>query len=375
MKRSFGKSAIKRKLLIVLAILAAMTVVAQLTSMQMANQACFLGYPQARWQQFLPFNLLFFYLWGALLPLVFFLCGRLQCYVYRRQFHLLLHALSGFILSLAHMALLYFIATRVVKFSLDPLGTVITFRGFVSRWIYSEMITYLALAALLHLILIYRHYRQQDLRTSRLETELAQAQLQALKMQIHPHFLFNTLNTISSYVYKDQDLAVSMISRLSELLRLTLETGEETEISLGDELAITEKYLAIEQIRFAERLKVSLEIDPQASDQRVPALILQPLVENAVRHGISPQIEGGTIAICARMEKTKLVIEVLNDGQGLRSPCQENGTGIGLKNIRSRLRQRYGEAASLVLSPAESGGCRATLTLPLDFPGPGEAQP
>ena len=126
------------------------------------------------------------------------------------------------------------------------------------------MLTYLVLAALMHLILIYRHFRQQDLRTSRLETELAQAQLQALKMQIHPHFLFNTLNTISGCIYKDQDLAIRMISRLSELLRLTLETGEETEISLDDELAITEKYLSIEQLRFADRLKVVMDIDPYA---------------------------------------------------------------------------------------------------------------
>lgn len=375
MKRSSGKPAIKRKLLIVLAIMAVLTVVAQLASMQMANQACFLGYHQARWQQFLPFNLLFFYLWGALLPLVVFLCGRLQRYAYQRKFLLSLHALAAVVLSLAHMVLLFFLTARVLGFELEPIGTATTFRGFFSKWIYSEAISYLALAALVHLVLIYRHNRRQDLRSSRLETELAQAQLQALKMQIHPHFLFNTLNTISSYVYKDQDLAVSMISRLSELLRLTLETGEETEISLGDELAITAKYLAIEQIRFAERLKVTQEIDPQARDQRVPALILQPLVENAIRHGISPQIEGGTISIHARIEKATLVIEVLDIGKGLRSPCRENGTGIGLKNIRSRLRQRYGERASLVLSPAGTGGCRAALTLPLDFPGPNEARP
>jgi two-component sensor histidine kinase len=203
----------------------------------------------------------------------------------------------------------------------------------------------------------------------------AQAQLQALKMQIHPHLLFNTLNTISGCVYKDADLATRMIARLSELLRLTLETGAEAEISLDDELAITEKYLSIEQLRFADRLKVVMDIDVQAGDRQVPALILQPLVENAIRHGISPLIEGGTITIRARIEKAKLVIEVRNDGEGLRPPCQENGTGIGLKNIRSRLRQRYGEEASLDLNPVEPGGCRATLTLPLNFSGPCEGRP
>ena len=365
----------KRWLVIALVALAALTAVAQFTSMQMANQACFLGYQEARWQQFLPFNLFFYYLWGALLPLLILVSSRLQRYTYRRHHLLLLHAPAAFGFALGHMALLYAISGRSGSFRMDPIGTVTTFRGFFSRWIYSEMITYLALAALVHIVLIYRHNRQQDLRASRLETELAQAQLQALKMQIHPHFLFNTLNSISGCVYKDQELAVRMISRLSELLRLTLETGEETEIPLGDELAISEKYLAIEQLRFADRLKVVMEVDPQAADQPVPALIVQPLVENAIRHGISPRIAGGTITIRAGLERGCLVIEVRNDGENLRPPCGENGTGIGLRNIRSRLRQRYGDAAGLTLAPVESGGCRATLTLPLDFPPPGESRP
>jgi two-component system LytT family sensor kinase len=273
------------------------------------------------------------------------------------------------------MVLLFTVAGRIAGFRLDPIDTVTTFCGFFSRWIYSEMITYLALAALVQMVMIYRHNRRQDLRASRLETELAQAQLQALKMQIHPHFLFNTLNTISGCVYKDRDLAVRMISRLSELLRLTLETGEETEIPLSDEVTISEKYLAIEQLRFADRLKVEIEMDPLAGDQLVPALILQPLVENAVRHGISPRIEGGTITIRAGVEKERLVITVCNDGEDLRPSCRENGEGIGLKNIRSRLRQRYGDAASLVLSPIESGGCCARVTLPLNFPAAAESRP
>jgi len=365
----------KRWLVIALVALAALTAVAQFTSMQMANQACFLGYQEARWQQFLPFNLFFYYLWGALLPLLILVSSRLQRYTYRRHHLLLLHAPAAFGFALGHMALLYAISGRSGSFRMDPIGTVTTFRGFFSRWIYSEMITYLALAALVHIVLIYRHNRQQDLRASRLETELAQAQLQALKMQIHPHFLFNTLNSISGCVYKDQELAVRMISRLSELLRLTLETGEETEIPLDEELAISEKYLAIEQLRFADRLKVVTEIGPLAGDQLVPALILQPLVENAIRHGISPRIEGGTITIRAAVEKERLVIEVRDDGKGLRPPCRESGTGIGLKNIRSRLRQRYGDAAGLVLAPVESGGCRATLTLPLSFAPASEPRP
>ena len=359
----------KPKSWIVLATVAAMTVVAQLTSMQMANQACFLGFREARWHQFLPFNLLFFYLWGALLPLVVFLCVRLERIADRRRLLLALHAPAAFVLSLLHMGLLFFIAARVAGLNLEPIGTATTFRGFFSKWFYSEVITYLAMAALVHLVLIYRHNRRQDLRASRLETELAQAQLQALKMQIHPHFLFNTLNTISSYVYKDRDLAVRMISRLSELLRLTLETGADAEISLDDELAITEKYLAIEQVRFAERLKVVMAINPRAGERLVPALILQPLVENAIRHGISPRIEGGTITIRARVERKHLVIDVLDDGGGPRPPCRENGTGIGLKNVRARLWQRYDESASLDLVPGESGGCRATLTLPLEAGG------
>jgi sensor histidine kinase YesM len=210
-----------------------------------------------------------------------------------------------------------------------------------------------------------RRSRDRERRNSQLETQLAQAQLHVLKMQLHPHFLFNTLHAISTLMHRDVEAADRMMSRLSDLLRLSLEQFGVQKTSLRQELDFLRRYLEIEQIRFGERLDVTLDIEPQALDATVPSFILQPLVENAVRHGISPRARGGTIILRAERDNGHLSLEVQDDGVGrsheTTTPRRE---GVGLSNTRARLLQLYGDEAALDLVDPEAGGLTVSLTIP-----------
>jgi LytS/YehU family sensor histidine kinase len=212
------------------------------------------------------------------------------------------------------------------------------------------------------------------LKASQLQAQLAQAQLQALKMQLHPHFLFNTLHAISSLMRRDVDAAERMIARLSDLLRLTLENVGAQETSLRQELEFLESYLEIEKTRFRDRLQVKMDIEPETLDARVPNLILQPLVENAVRHGVAPHAAPGLIEISARLKENKLEIQVRDNGAGLpdarRAQIKE---GVGLANTRARLEQLYGAGALFGLSNRDKGGLVVSLTIPFRVEGKDKA--
>src|SRR5262245_35146615 len=189
----------------------------------------------------------------------------------------------------------------------------------------------------------YLKYRQRELQTFQLQARLAQAQLQVLKIQLHPHFLFNTLHTISALMHQDVELADRMLTRLADLLRLTLDNAGLQEVPLQQELEFIQPYLEIEQARLGPRLQVQMEIDPETRDATVPNLVLQPLVENAIRHGIAPRPEGGRLAIRTRRTSGQLQLEVADDGPGLPDPeCLPGREGFGLRNTRARLEQLYG---------------------------------
>jgi two-component system, LytTR family, sensor kinase len=207
----------------------------------------------------------------------------------------------------------------------------------------------------------HRKYRERELRASHLEGQLAVARLQVLKMQLHPHFLFNTLHAISALVHKDVELADRMIARLGELLRTTLEHAGTQEVSLREELDFIKPYLEIEQARLGPRLNVRLEIDPEVLDARVPNLLLQPLVENAVRHGIAPQPGPGVIEVRARRERDVLKLIVRDNGRGLASNYTE---GVGVSNTRARLRQLYGAGQRFEMDNHPEGGLQVTVELP-----------
>ncbi|MGH7494535.1 MAG: sensor histidine kinase [bacterium] len=210
----------------------------------------------------------------------------------------------------------------------------------------------------------YHRYREGELRAVALQAQLAQAQLQALKMQLHPHFLFNTLNAIAALVRKNENRqATDMIAGLSELLRLALENAGAQEVSLQQELEFLERYLAIEQIRFGDRLRVHLQIAPETLAARVPNLILQPLVENAIRHGIAARSSAGTIAISATRDDGMLHLQIADNGPGFSAEAQTS-SGVGLTNTRARLQRLYGASHKFVLANSERGGAVVTLEIP-----------
>ncbi len=200
-------------------------------------------------------------------------------------------------------------------------------------------------------------------RVLKIELLAREARLQALRLQIQPHFLFNTLNAISTLVSESRNAdANRMISRLADFLRLTLERADTTSVPLSDEIEFARNYLEIEQARFGDRLRVEISIAPGLDAVRVPSLLLQPLIENAVRHAIVPRESGGTLRVIARAENGQLVLEVHDDGPGLGdSP----GRGVGLRNTRQRLQESYGSSAALTFGSSPLGGLLVSVSIPL----------
>jgi LytS/YehU family sensor histidine kinase len=203
------------------------------------------------------------------------------------------------------------------------------------------------------------------LQASALQTRLVEAQLKALKMQLHPHFLFNTLHTITALIHEDAEMAERTIARLGELLRLFLATSAVHEAPLREELRILGLYLEIERARFEERLQVRYDVPENLQDAVVPNLVLQPLVENSIRHGIGRRAEPGWILVAAERDADKLVLRVTDNGEGLKqSPLRTAHEGMGLTITRGRLATLYGPNQSLVLRNVPLGGVEARITLP-----------
>ena len=206
-----------------------------------------------------------------------------------------------------------------------------------------EMMTYWAIVGLSHALLYYRESRDRALRSSQLETRLVEAQLKTLQQQLHPHFLFNTLHAVSTLMHRDVVAADRTLMRLSDLLRLTLERLGEQEVTLASELEFLRKYLDIERMRFADRLMVRFDISPEAEAAMVPTLLLQPLVENAIKHGVARKSGAGHIEISAHREQDKLHIEIRDDGVGLSEDALTAlHKGIGVSTTRARLQHQFG---------------------------------
>lgn len=230
-----------------------------------------------------------------------------------------------------------------------------------------DLFAYWLIVALVHAHALGREARERALAAANLEGALAEARLEALKVQLHPHFLFNTLHAIGVLVRKGEaEGALRMLGGLGELLRIALERTARPRVSLKEELDFAERYLAIEAVRLGDRLEVRRSIPGELLGVEVPALLLQPLVENAIRHGIAPRARGGTIAIAARRQGERLVLEVRDDGVGLAEGFQlERATGIGLRNIRDRLGFLHGGEHELTIEAAEGGGTVVRVDLPI----------
>jgi signal transduction histidine kinase len=213
----------------------------------------------------------------------------------------------------------------------------------------------------------YQHFLSQQLRMERLERSFSEARLNALRLQLDPHFLFNVLNTISSQVESDPRLARRMIEQLGDLLRLSLESKNRSEIPLSEELAFLDHYLDIQKTRFGDMVRVEMQIDPEMRRARVPSLFLQPLVENAIRHGISNRVIGGVITIRAWSAGSSLCLSVEDDGAGLPEGWTlETSAGLGLSVTRERILGLHPEGAFDV-RPRPGGGTAVAITLPLSF--------
>lgn len=273
-------------------------------------------------------------------------------------------ALASAVILIATHAMLY---PDVLK--MDPSGKAWTWWSFSQRQFLTNldwsMMTYCAIVGLTNGVDYYHEARERAVRSAQLETKLVQAQLKTLQGQLHPHFLFNTLHAISALLHKDKEDADRMISRLSDLLRLTLDLGGTQEVSLKRELEFLEKYLEIEQIRFRDRLTVKFAVDSEVLDARVPTLILQPLVENAIKHGIATQTGGGLVEIAAGRENGWLSMLVRDSGEGLSdSALASLEKGIGLSNTRARLECLYGSSHRFEFSNV-SGGLAVKIVVPL----------
>lgn len=223
---------------------------------------------------------------------------------------------------------------------------------------------YWIIVSVVHALAYYRRSQEREQRARELESRLTRARLEALRAQLHPHFLFNTLNAISMLVHKNPNAADEMIANLSSLLRAALDTSDQQEIPLRRELELLQPYLEIQETRFGDRLKIRQEVAPDTLDLMVPVLLLQPLVENAIRHGIEPKPGEGMIRIAAQRQGDRLNIVVEDDGMGLNATAPSSSTGIGIPNTRARLEALYQQKAEMQIRPAPTGGCMVQISLP-----------
>jgi two-component system LytT family sensor kinase len=235
-----------------------------------------------------------------------------------------------------------------------------------------DVVIYCAFVGGFHALLYYREFRARELAASQLQTGLTQARLEALRAQLNPHFLFNTLNGISALALKgDRDGVVQMLSLLSDLLRLSLDAHLPQSVPLSDEIAFIDRYLELQRIRFSDRLEIQKTIEPETLRALVPSLLLQPVVENAVIHGVAARRGPGRIDIVIRREGDELSLEVNDTGPGFKpgtpvtpGTIGDDGNGVGLRNTRARLHHMYGDAQSLTCHTLATGGASVAIRIP-----------
>jgi len=237
-----------------------------------------------------------------------------------------------------------------------------SFTGYLFGGFQTYFLVYWLLVAGLHAIDYYHRFREREVHSVELEAELHRTQLQLLKLQLDPHFLFNALNAVAALVHSDPDGAERMVGLLSDFLRQSLHNAGRSEVSLREELEFLSLYLEIEHTRFGDRLAVDVDVDPDLLAARVPNMILQPLVENAIRHGRRPGGEVLKVRVTVRSGPEGLDLRVLDNGRGLREPRAE---GVGLVNTKARLRQLYPGRHAFSLVDAAGGGAEARVTIPL----------
>jgi signal transduction histidine kinase len=310
--------------------------------------------------------------WGLLTPLIIAVDRRLPFNNQQMGWRVALHLLLSPIFTTLYLYLGPVVMTamgglgwqRLIRF----MNLQLLMNSLRGMFLWSVLV-YCLIVGVWQAHLYFQHYLSSELRMERLERNFSEARLNALRMQLDPHFLFNALNTISSQVERDPRLARQMIEHLGDLLRLSLENKDRQEVLLMEELAFLDSYLAIQRIRFGDRLHIAMEIAPDVKYASVPCLMLQPLVENAIRHGLWPRTSGGTVTVSAQRLDDKLEIRVADDGVGLPSAwILQESTGLGLSVTRERISSLHPNGASrFSVHPRASGGTEAIIVLPLRF--------
>ncbi len=306
--------------------------------------------------------------WAPLTPVMVWLARRFSLVGSAWKRNVLVHVPAFLIISAAHSVVATAITLAVRPF--DNMGSPYAFwPRFLSRMQGSlgpDLLVYGGVIGVCYAFDYYRKYREREFLATQLEAQLAQAQLESLRTQLHPHFLFNTLNGIVGLVRDNKnDAAVNMLVGLSDLLRHALEHSTQQEVELKEELSFLELYLNIQQMRFSDRLQITMDIDPRATSALVPSLILQPLVENALRHGIGRSVASGLVGITAHVEEDSLKLTVFDNGAGLPKSWQlKSSGGIGLANTAARLQQLYGENHRLDVRNRSQGGVEVVIVVP-----------
>ncbi len=328
-------------------------------------------FPEMRWYEGLASSLPSWYVLGLLVPAMFWMARRFPVREGRWRLSLLAHLPAAVLFAMVHLGASGFLSNMLLgRSGMESFRT--TVLGLLGFYFVIEIFFYAMIVGFAHALDYRRQYRERErhaaqlaLKTSRLEGSLTRANLESLRMQLNPHFLFNTLNAISVMALKgERHGVVRTLTLLSDLLRVSLENDAQV-IPLRDEIAFLERYLEIEEIRFKDRLTVMMDLAPDTLDAEVPTLVLQPLVENAVRHGISRKPGAGTIRIRSYATADTLCLEVADTGPGFGHSMESAGTGIGLANTRARLEQLYGANQAMQLEATPEGGALIRLRLPL----------
>ncbi len=313
----------------------------------------------------LALNVTYWYAWAVLVPGMLWMARRFRFERHTWRRAAAAHVPAVIVFTALHAVLTVSLRTPILtvfgrEASWWPAFQELFFLNF--DW---EMMTYWAVVGVSHALDFHRESQKQALTAAQLQTRLAEASLQSLQRQLHPHFLFNTLHTISALIPRNPEAADAMLAQLSDLLRLTLDRIGTQEVALKEELDFVQKYIEIERTRFGDRLQVELEVEPETLDAAVPNMLLQPLVENAIRHGIARKVGGGRVEITARRDGDELCLMVRDTGPGLAEATLTGlSTGVGLANTRSRLQHLFGARHSLDFYEPPGGGLAVKIVIP-----------
>ena len=320
------------------------------------------GRSPVRWSQALSWSLGDWYVWAILSVPIFILARKFPLERPRWKINSFLHLAAAFGFSFVYIVLRALVGQWQSKWQGEPVTFQEAFQPLFFKTIQFNFLTYWVIVAVAHVFFFYRKSLERERQSIELEKRLAEARLQALQMQLNPHFLFNTLHAISALMHSDIAAADRMLIRLSELLRYALHSTKAQKVPLHQEISFLRRYLEIEETRFGARLKVDIDIPADALEIQVPNLILQPIVENSIRHGLEPHPLPGRLVVSGELLNGSLILKVSDNGVGFSA--SEMKEGVGISNTRARLEQLYGNQFEFEMLPQSTGGTLTRLVLP-----------